>query len=202
MDEAAIREVQKEAADALLDVGVSIPIKEWSLPFRRKPLRLRVTLRRPRMNGAIKLMRICLGIGVTSREMESYTPEENMRFMALHGVESLAHAGLYDCPGGRIETYSSQSDRMATARAGRRTLPHGRLPDVLPPDGDGPFYEYYQIGRADEPDEAETEPKKEGELRTEYEPSHSPFGFIWQVASATGWSVEYILKESITRRLS
>lgn len=116
---------------------------------------------------------------------------------ALHGApwcRSLAHAGLYDCPGGRIETYSSQSDRMATARAGRRTLPHGRLPDVLPPDGDGPFYEYYQIGRADEPDEAETEPKKEGELRTEYEPSHSPFGFIWQVASATGWSVEYILK--------
>ena len=87
MDEAAIREVQKEAADALLDVGVSIPIKEWSLPFRRKPLRLRVTLRRPRMNGAIRLMRICLGIGVTSREMESYTPEENMRFMALHGAE-------------------------------------------------------------------------------------------------------------------
>lgn len=87
MDEAAIREVQKEAADALLDVGVSIPIKEWSLPFRRKPLRLRVTLRRPRMNGAIRLMRICLGIGVTSHEMESYTPEENMRFMADHGAE-------------------------------------------------------------------------------------------------------------------
>ena len=87
MDEAAIREVQKEAADALLDVGVSIPIKEWSLPFRRKPLRLRVTLRRPRMNGAIRLMRICLGIGVTSHEMESYTPKENMRFMVDHGAE-------------------------------------------------------------------------------------------------------------------
>lgn len=87
MDEAAIREVQKEAADALLDVGVSVPLKEWRLPFRRQPLRLRVTMRRPRMNGAIRLMRICLGIGVTSREMESYTPEENMRFMALHGAE-------------------------------------------------------------------------------------------------------------------
>ncbi len=87
MDEAAIREVQKEAADALLDVGVSVPLKEWRLPFLRKPLRLRVTLRRPRMNGAIRLMRICLDIGVTSREMESYTPEENMRFMVDHGVE-------------------------------------------------------------------------------------------------------------------
>ncbi len=28
-----------------------------------------------------------------------------------------------------------------------------------------------------------------------YEPSHSPFGFVWQVASATGWSVEYILRK-------
>lgn len=26
-----------------------------------------------------------------------------------------------------------------------------------------------------------------------YEGSHSPFGFVWQVASATGWSVDYIL---------
>lgn len=87
MDEAVIREVQKEAADALLDVGVSVPIKEWHIPFRRHPVRLRVTMRRPRTNGAISLMRICLGIGVTSREMESYTPEEHMRFMVEHGVE-------------------------------------------------------------------------------------------------------------------
>ncbi|MCE9106564.1 hypothetical protein [Bacteroides pyogenes] len=27
------------------------------------------------------------------------------------------------------------------------------------------------------------------------EGSHSPFGFIWQIASATGWSVHYILWE-------
>lgn len=60
-------------------------------------------------------------------------------------------------------------------------------------DGNRPFYKYYQIGGADESDEAEDEPKKEGELRTEYEGSHSLFGFVWQIASATGWSVRYIL---------
>lgn len=27
-----------------------------------------------------------------------------------------------------------------------------------------------------------------------YEPSHSPFGFVWQIANATGWSVDYILE--------
>ncbi len=26
-----------------------------------------------------------------------------------------------------------------------------------------------------------------------HEPSHSPFGFIWQIATETGWSVDYIL---------
>ena len=36
-------------------------------------------------------------------------------------------------------------------------------------------------------------PQKEGELKSHWEGSHSPFGFIWQIASATGWSVEYIL---------
>jgi hypothetical protein len=25
------------------------------------------------------------------------------------------------------------------------------------------------------------------------EGSHSPFGFVWQIASATGWSVQHIL---------
>lgn len=61
------------------------------------------------------------------------------------------------------------------------------------PDGDRPFYTYYQISGTGESDEAEDEPRKEGELRTEYEGSHSLFGFVWQVASATGWSVRHIL---------
>ena len=62
------------------------------------------------------------------------------------------------------------------------------------PAGHRPFYAYYQISREDEPDETETEPRKKGELKTVYEPSHSPFGFVWQIADATGWSVGYILE--------
>ena len=61
--------------------------------------------------------------------------------------------------------------------------------------GNRPFYTYYQISREDQSDEAEAEPKNEGELRTRHENSHSPFGFLWQVATATGWTVEYILKK-------
>ena len=70
----------------------------------------------------------------------------------------------------------------------------GSLQPVRAADGHTVFYTYYQISRDDESDEAETEPKKEGELKSRWEGSHSPFGFIWQIASATGWSVEYILK--------
>ena len=61
------------------------------------------------------------------------------------------------------------------------------------PHGYGPFYTYYQISRTDESDAAETEPKHGGELKHRWEGSHSPFGFVWQIASATGWSVDYIL---------
>ena len=72
-------------------------------------------------------------------------------------------------------------------------LPDGRFPDIRAPAGDRGFYAYYQISGAGESDEAETEPCKEGELKTRFEGSHSPFGFVWQIATATGWSVDYIL---------
>lgn len=69
----------------------------------------------------------------------------------------------------------------------------GYCPPVHPAARDGKFYAYYRLDRKDKPSEAEAEPRKEGELRTEYRDSHSPFGYVWQVASATGWSVDYIL---------
>lgn len=75
------------------------------------------------------------------------------------------------------------------------TVFDGRPGEVHQPDGQRVFYEYYQLDRSGEPDEVENEPKKEGELRTEFEGSHSPFGFIWNIASATGWTVEYILEK-------
>ncbi len=57
------------------------------------------------------------------------------------------------------------------------------------------FYQYYRLGRSDQSVSARREPKKtdKRELRTVFEGSHSPFGIIWQIASATGWSVHYIL---------
>ena len=82
---------------------------------------------------------------------------------------------------------------MARAAFDEVGVPEGSLQPVRTADGHAVFYTYYQISRDDESDEAETEPRKEGELKSRWEGSHSPFGFVWQIASATGWSVDYIL---------
>ena len=82
---------------------------------------------------------------------------------------------------------------MARAALDEVGVPEGCLQSVRIADGHAVFYTYYQISRDDESDEAETEPRKEGELKSRWEGSHSPFGFVWQIASATGWSVDYIL---------
>lgn len=85
MGEKTIRLIQREAAEALLNVGVSLPLKEFRLPFRKKPVVLRVTMRRPCMSGQIEIARTYLPMEVSSAEMEKFTKEEQMRFLADHG---------------------------------------------------------------------------------------------------------------------
>lgn len=84
-------------------------------------------------------------------------------------------------------------DGMGREKLGGKQVPCERDKEVCRADGYRQFYEYYQIGGNGEPDEAEEEPKDERELTSDYEGSHSPFGFVWQIASETGWSVDYIL---------
>lgn len=84
MDESVIRQIQKEGAEALLNAGVSVPLKEFRLPFRRKPVRLRVTMKRPCLSGQLLVARTYLSMGVTSAQMERFTKEEEMRFLVEH----------------------------------------------------------------------------------------------------------------------
>ena len=64
-------------------------------------------------------------------------------------------------------------------------VPHHARPEV--------FSDYYQLGGNDQSDEAELEPFRQRELKGYTESPHSPFGLVWQVATATGWSIDYIL---------
>ena len=82
MDE---RKVQQEASEALLDVGVSVPLKPIRLPFRKKRLLLRLTMRRPRLSTQIKIARLYLSLGVTYAELEALDKDGQMRFIAEYG---------------------------------------------------------------------------------------------------------------------
>lgn len=85
MDDAQARAIQREAAEALLNIGISIPLKEIRLPLRKRPIILRVTLKRPYMSGQIEFARTYLSMGVSADEMAAYGKEEQMRFIAEHG---------------------------------------------------------------------------------------------------------------------
>ena len=87
MDEATARMVQREGTAALLDRGVSVPFKDIRIPFRKKPLKLRVVMRRPRLGGLMRLARVYLSLGVTADQMKMFTKEEEMAFLAVHGKE-------------------------------------------------------------------------------------------------------------------
>lgn len=85
MDKDTERIIQHEGAAALLDRGVSVPLKDIHVPFFRKPIKLRVTMRRPRMGGLMRLAQVYLSLGVTAAEIKQFTKEEEMAFIALHG---------------------------------------------------------------------------------------------------------------------
>lgn len=87
MDARTARIIEAEGAAALLDRGVSVPLKDICIPFRKKPLKLRVVMRRPRLGGLMRLARVYLSLGVTAEEMRKFTKEEEMAFLAAHGRE-------------------------------------------------------------------------------------------------------------------
>lgn len=89
MDEKVARLIQREGAAALLDRGVSVPLKDIRLPFC-KPLRLRVVMRRPRLGGLMRLAREYLLLGVTAAQIEAFSKEEEMSFIAAHGKQVLS----------------------------------------------------------------------------------------------------------------
>lgn len=87
MEDNVIKQIEREGADALLDAGVSVPLKAFRIPGMRCPVELRVTMKRPYMSGQIRFARTYLQMGVTSEEMWNFGKEEEMRFIAEHGKE-------------------------------------------------------------------------------------------------------------------
>ena len=102
-----MRNVELEAAEALLDMGVSVPFKEIKIPFRKQPINLRLTMRRPCLGNQIRIARHYLALGNTSEDMEQFTIEEEMEFVAKHGKRISTMIALTICRGaitGRLFT--------------------------------------------------------------------------------------------------
>ena len=85
MDEQVIRKIQREGAEALLDAGVSLPLKDLRIPFRKEPLRFRLTMKRPTLARQIKIAHAYLSMDTTAEELEKMDHEGQMAFLARHG---------------------------------------------------------------------------------------------------------------------
>ena len=91
--------VELEAAEALLDLGVSLPFKELKIPFTRRRLRPRVIMRRPCLGSQIRIARQYLKIAVTHEQMELFTKDEELAFLAKHGRRVSLIIALTICRG-------------------------------------------------------------------------------------------------------
>lgn len=89
------RSVETEAAEALLDIGVSLPF--FRLPLMRQPIRL--TMKRPCLGNLIRITKLYLQMGVTCRQMEAFDKDEELRFIALHGGRISRMVALTICRG-------------------------------------------------------------------------------------------------------
>lgn len=93
------KQIELEAAEALLDIGVSVPLKAIRIPFIHKRIALRLTMRRPVLGNQIRIARLYLGMGVTYGQMLEFTKEEEMEFMAIHGKTVSRMVALTICRG-------------------------------------------------------------------------------------------------------
>jgi hypothetical protein len=92
-------QIESEVADALLDVGVRIPLKTFHFPFRKEPVQLRITMRRPRLGTQIRIARLYLEMGVTCDQYKACGTDGKLRFMAEHAAKISRMVALTVCRG-------------------------------------------------------------------------------------------------------
>ena len=121
------------------------------------------------MSGQILFARTYLSMGITSEEMWGFSKEEEMQFLASHGKAVSRMVAYTLCRGPFSRRVLLRPVAWLIRNFMEQRYLVGAIKRFCQPDGYRPFYTYYQISRADESDELETEPKKEGELKSRYE---------------------------------
>ncbi len=81
------KNIERAAAEALLDAGLSLPLMSFHIPFRKKPIVVRVTLRRPFLGTQIRIARRFLRMGLRVEDIRELSKEQQMLFLMNHGEE-------------------------------------------------------------------------------------------------------------------
>lgn len=93
------KQVELEASAALLDIGVSIPLLQWKIPFTKRHITLRLVMRRPKFGTQIRIARKFLSMGVTYEQMQHFTKDEQLQFIARYGKTVAQMVALTICRG-------------------------------------------------------------------------------------------------------
>lgn len=72
-----------KAADGLLDIGISIPLRP--LRLRKWSVVPRVTMKRPPLGGLLRILRMCLKLNATPEELKKMNEADTVAFMAKNG---------------------------------------------------------------------------------------------------------------------
>lgn len=94
------KKIELEASEALLDIGVSVPLKAFRIPFAKREVVFRLTMKRPMLWNMIKIARLYLQMDITYEQMKNFTKEEEMAFIALHGKRISRMVALTICRDG------------------------------------------------------------------------------------------------------
>ena len=87
------RRFDVEAADALLDTGVSLPF------FKIFGREVRLTMKRPYLGGLIRYSKLYRELGYTFDEIEAFSNDQALRFVAEHGWRLSRMIALMICRG-------------------------------------------------------------------------------------------------------
>lgn len=74
---------QLKAADALLDIGISIPLRP--VRFRKWKWTPRVTIKRPPLGGLLRILRVWLTMDTDTRRLDAMSESERLNFIAANG---------------------------------------------------------------------------------------------------------------------
>ena len=92
------RDTRCRAADMLLDIGIRIPVMPLR-PFRKRPGKSFLVMRRPPAGAVIRIARRYLEFGVTPEDIRAMDYEERMRFVAEKGKAVSRMVALAVCTG-------------------------------------------------------------------------------------------------------